>query len=153
MIDPETLPGIDSRHSLRLLKDLYSCNGGTMRNTSKQPKQLKETARKAREIRRLRARSVKWEDIAREVNILKEDGSPDPGLAYLIGFKGYEPKRPEVRARLGLKELCLSCMRAFRNRSGSSRSRSQWRAWWSRLSPDERDRKIRSEYEKESHEN
>lgn len=120
-----------------------------MGNTSKQPKQMKETARKALQIRTLRRKGYKWDDIAREVKILKEDGSPDPGLAYLIGFKGYEPKRPEVRARLGLKELCLACMRAFRKGSDSSRARSQWRLWWSRLSPDERDRKIRSEYEKE----
>lgn len=37
-------------------------------------------------------------------NVLTADGRPDKGMAFLIAMRGYEPARPETRARLGLKK-------------------------------------------------
>ncbi len=119
-----------------------------MSNTAQRPKQTKETARKARELLKLRREGYTWERASRAVGILKEDRSPDPGLAYRIAVEGYEPKGEEIRARLGLKAICLHCMREIRKVSRTVSARSPWREWWNRLKPTERDRWIRKNYEK-----
>lgn len=112
-------------------------------------KQTRETARKARILRELKALGATWEDAAAEVGIIKEDGSPNPGLAHKIA-EGYEPKRPETRERLGLRAICFACMRGIRKASEGARALSPWRSWWKRLSPDDRDKMIREHYEKEN---
>jgi hypothetical protein len=112
--------------------------------------QTKQTARKAESIRRLRAQNVKWEEIARRLKILKTDGSPDPGLAYKIGVEGYEPKGEEIRNRLGLKHICMTCLRAIRKSSAARRGAgSPWLSWWKKLRPADREERIRRQYEKE----
>lgn len=103
----------------------------------------------AKRIRALRAKGIKWEKICLQLGILKDNGEPDTGLAYQIGINQKEPKGEEVRDRLGLRKVCLACMRGFRRVSASARSLSPWRLWWNRLKPAERDSRIKSEYEKE----
>lgn len=114
-------------------------------------KQTAETARKAKKIRKLRETNppVKWEEICRAFGILKENGEPDTGLAHRIAYDEYEPKKQETRDRLGLKKICLSCGRGFRRAVSGMASLSPWRVWWRRLPPQERDRRIREDWEKE----
>jgi hypothetical protein len=118
-----------------------------MSNSSNGSKQTPGTARKARELLKLRRNNITWERAAKEVGIVKDNGDPDPGLAYKIAIEGYEPKGQEVRDRLGLKKICTSCMRGFRSISRQISALSPWRAWWNRLKPGERDRWIRKNYE------
>lgn len=112
-------------------------------------KQTPETARLAKRIRNRRSKGEKWIEIAQAEKILKESGEPDPGLASLIAYKNYEPKGQELRDRLGLRKMCIECMRGFRKIASGARSLSPWRLWWRRLKPAERDRAIREHYEKE----
>lgn len=121
-----------------------------MSNHSGTTKQTKETARLAKRIRDKRDRGVKWDKICLELGILKDTGLPDTGLAYRIAFDDYEPKGPDLRDRLGLRKICLACLRGFRQVSSSVRELSPWRLWWRKLDPSDRDRRIRSEYEKEN---
>lgn len=126
-----------------------------MRNTSNKPKQTKETARRARRIRKLRGgrKPMIWEDVCRDpgVQIFKEDGSPDTGLAYKIGFEDYEPSRRSVRARLGLRDFCNACKRAFRPSSSRGGALPDWLSWWKHLSKEIRDEIIRDQYERKNH--
>jgi hypothetical protein len=112
-------------------------------------KQTSGTARKAKRINRLRAKGKTWESISIEEGIIKENGSPDPGLAYRIAH-GYEPKGRELRSRLGLRDVCMSCLRGFRKKSSEiARALPAWASWWKSLPKDEKDRRIRDQYEKE----
>lgn len=115
-------------------------------------KQTKETARLGKRIRDRRAKGERWEKICLDLRILKEDGSPNHGLASRIAFDNYEPKGQELRDRLGLRKFCLACKRGFRKVSSGVMSLSPWVLWWRRLDPQERDRRIREiweDYEKE----
>src|SRR5690349_14507511 len=114
-----------------------------MSNTSQRPKQTTETARRARALLKLRGKGYTWEKASRAVGILKEDGSPDHGLAYRIANEVYEPKGQDVRDRLGLKKICLSCGRAIRSISKTVSALPPWRYWWNHLKPQERERWIR----------
>lgn len=118
-----------------------------MKNTTQKTKQTTETARRARELIKLQRVGYTWEEASRKVGILKKDGSPDPGLAYRIALEGYEPKGQELRDRLGLKKMCVSCMRAFRKTSKKVSELPPWRYWWNRLKPQERERWIKKNYE------
>lgn len=118
-----------------------------MSNGTRSKKQTRETARIARELRKLYSRGLTWEGAAREAGILKENGEPDPGLAYRIALQGYEPKKISTRERLGLKKICFTCLRGFRKVSRAALS--PWVRWWRGLPKQERDRRIRSQYEKE----
>ena len=120
-----------------------------MTNHSHNTNQTKQTARLAKRIRDRREAEEKWEAIAQTEGVLKEDGSPDPGLAYRIAYNDYEPKGKDVRERLGLKKLCLTCMRGFRKIASGARPLSPWLVWWRRLGKEERDRRIKSQYEQE----
>lgn len=120
-----------------------------MSNHSGPTKQTTETARLGARIRKRRERGEKWEAIARAEGVVKRDGSPNTGLASRIAYDGYEPQGQELRDRLGLRRICLACMRGFRKISSSARSLSPWLLWWRRLEPGERDRRIKSQYERE----
>lgn len=50
-----------------------------------------------------------WPKTSVACDVLTEDGRPDPALAQRIATKGYDPKRPETRQRLGLPEACITC--------------------------------------------
>src|SRR5688500_17577813 len=121
-----------------------------MNNGSQDSKQTKETARKGKKILRLHEQGLTWAEAGKRVGVVKEDGSPTPGHAYKIAVEGNEPASQELRDRLGLKKMCLACMRGFRNVKSRARSLSPWRLWWRRLSPAERDRRIREDYEEEN---
>jgi hypothetical protein len=99
------------------------------------PQQTKQTRQLAARIRRLRGKGKTWETVCRELRIFKRDGSPDTGLAY--------------RERLGLKKICLACMRGIRNiSSGSKGSLPPWLIFWRRLPKGEREEWIREYYKK-----
>jgi hypothetical protein len=57
----------------------------------------------ARKIRNLRAKRhpLKWREICVKFGILKADGAPDSGLAYMIAWKGLQPKKTTL-VRIGL---------------------------------------------------
>lgn len=63
--------------------------------------QSKPVALLARRIRKFRALGGTFLRAAEFLNIIKDDGSPDPGLAKMI-MDGYEPRKESTRARLGL---------------------------------------------------
>ena len=50
-----------------------------------------------------------WRKTAEACDVLTDDGRPDPGLAQRIALHGYDPRRPETRARLGLPPICIAC--------------------------------------------
>lgn len=99
--------------------------------------QSKRVARLAKQIRKRRARGIKWWDVCLDVKpqIVKADGAtPDTGLAYQIAFNDKEPDR-EVQKRLGLPDVCIKCHRVFRKPSvRGKQDRSQARIWWNGLS-------------------
>jgi hypothetical protein len=64
--------------------------------------QSRATAHLAKILRQRHAENQSWETTAQECKVLKADGSPDKGLAFLIAMRGYEPARKETRQRLGL---------------------------------------------------
>ena len=122
-----------------------------MNNHSGPTKQTKETARLGARLRRRRGAGDTWEEAARKERVFKKDNiSPDPGLAYRIACDGYEPKGQELRDRLGLRKICLACMRGFRKISSRAKALSPWRLWWRRLKPGEREKRIKSQYEQEN---
>jgi hypothetical protein len=41
--------------------------------------------------------------------VLTPEGKPSPSVAQRIATKGYNPKRPETRERLGLPPVCFTC--------------------------------------------
>ena len=102
--------------------------------------QSKQTQRLARQIRKVREKKVNgkltfWRVVCLTVKpqILKENGEPDTGLACQIAYNGYEPSR-EIQKRLGLRETCSKCHRAFRKTSArEKRVPSKGRAWWNSL--------------------
>lgn len=51
---------------------------------------------------KMRKKGVSWRKVAVELNILTEEGNPDPGLAKRIIMDGYIPSRNPTRIRLGL---------------------------------------------------
>jgi|SRR5581483_1343331 len=65
--------------------------------------QSSPVARLARQIKKMRQSNppTLYRKICISLNIVKEDGQPDPGLAKLIEG-GYEPRKESTRARLGL---------------------------------------------------
>ncbi len=64
--------------------------------------QTRATAQLARKLRLAHEQTRSWAAAAQALEVLTSDGQPAKGLAYLIAMRGYEPARPETRARLGL---------------------------------------------------
>lgn len=106
---------------------------------SNPPKQTKQTARLGARIRRLRERRrpLTWTAICQRLNILNPSGEAATGIAYKIAYREYEPSHREVRARLGLRDVCMTCLRPYR-RKGPPRVRTEIQDWWLRLSATER---------------
>lgn len=117
-----------------------------MAHTSHTTEQTPQTRRKARRLLELREHGKTWDEASKKVGILKEDGSPDPGLAYKIAMEGYEPVKQETRDRLGLKKICLSCGRAIRHIRKTVSELPPWREWWIHLSREDRERWIEKNY-------
>lgn len=114
----------------------------------KSQEQTKQTQKLANRIRRLHDKKMTYTEISLKLGILTPEGKPNPGLVYKIGFEKYEPAGKEIRARLGLKDICISCLRSFRKpRAAAARSPEPWLSWWRRLSKRERDDRIRNQYE------
>ena len=59
----------------------------------------------------LRQKGKTWDSISLALDILTEDGRPDPGLAKRMIADGYEPKRIKTIKRLGLPIVCPACDR------------------------------------------
>lgn len=121
--------------------------------------QTPETARLARKIRRARERKkMSWKNTCVTLNILKDNGSPDTGLAYKIGYNNFEPSGRPVRHRLGLRDICTKCRRAFRvPKVSAPQVKSAARIWWDSLKASERDKLIEISHKnylkwKQSHE-
>lgn len=115
--------------------------------------QTKQTARLARRIRRLREKKKRrkqtiWRVVCEKLNILTEDGRVDPGLAYKIGYRDYEPSDRALRKRLGLKDICSKCQRTFRAQrpNPAPRAVSPARAWWGKLKREDREKLIELSY-------
>jgi hypothetical protein len=73
--------------------------------------QIRTTAR----LSRILASAVKkssFRQAAIDHNIFTADGRPDPGMVKHL-INGYEPRRPETRARLGLPAVCPQCNRRY----------------------------------------
>jgi hypothetical protein len=54
-------------------------------------------------------KTASWRKVAVACQVLTSDGRPDPSLAQRIATKGYDPRRPETRQRLGLLPVCITC--------------------------------------------
>lgn len=88
-----------------------------------------------------------WKAICVRLKILTEDGRPDPGLAYRIGYTEYEPSDRAVRGRLGLKDICTKCKRTFRApHPVAPRPKSPARSWWGKLKREDREKLIELAY-------
>jgi hypothetical protein len=65
------------------------------------------------QLARILASAVKksnFRKVAIEYQILTADRLPNPGMVKQL-INGYEPRRPETRARLGLPAVCPQCNR------------------------------------------
>lgn len=110
-----------------------------------------------RQIKSLRDKNWKWEDICLHLKILQAevnesypDGLPDTGMAYAIanGVKRrgvlveYEPSKPDVRERLGLPVICKECKRrrvVHSKNSKPAKAKLPWETWWSKLPREKKD--------------
>lgn len=111
--------------------------------------QTKQTQRLAKKIRKLRERKkpFTWHAVCEKLNIRTEDGRHDPGLAYKIAYREYEPSDRAMRTRLGLRDICTKCKRGFRvPHPKEHRALSPSRAWWQKLKGGERERVIELAY-------
>jgi len=115
--------------------------------------QTPQTARLAAKIRRIRERQMGgkqtlWRTVCLTCNILTEKGEPDTGLAYKIAYDEYEPGHA-VRLRLGMSDICTECHRPKRKPSVRAKTKhvQPWQRWWWKLTPMQRDEKIRKEFE------
>jgi hypothetical protein len=89
----------------------------------------------AKKIRKLRVKRhhLKWREICVKLGILKVDGEPDTGLAYLIAYKGLQPRR-ETQVRIGL------CRRKVEYGVRPPRVVAPVDAWWRSLTAEQRAR-------------
>lgn len=98
--------------------------------------QSEATAKLAREIRILRHNGEKWKRVCELLEIRKANGEVDTGLASLIGYSDYEPKSDNVRDRLGLPRVCVTCHRPFEqaqrshHRAGKQHYADDFMEWW-----------------------
>ena len=82
------------------------------------------TCKGIQELRKLKIRSISqlvenlrlkhaelhsWPKASEACGVITADGRPNPGLAYRIAERGYEPGRSETRKRLGLPPVCVQC--------------------------------------------
>lgn len=129
-----------------------------MSNHNGKPPQTKQTAKLAEKIRQARERGDIWTKICIDNNLytpptlLKPNGEPDTGLAYKIAFEGYEPSHRETRDRLGLRDICVKCYRAFRKK-GTPRIVSEARLWWDGLNTKQKSDNIENMYQIEKRNN
>jgi hypothetical protein len=65
--------------------------------------------RLAQDLREKHAKLNSWPKTSVACKVLTSDGRPDPSLAQRIATKGYDPRRPETRQRLGLPPTCITC--------------------------------------------
>jgi hypothetical protein len=70
----------------------------------------------ARILRSSHKNTRSWPRTAADHGVLTPDGDPNPGLAFRIAMKGYEPKSLELRERLGLPAECATCHRRIRSK-------------------------------------
>ena len=61
------------------------------------------------QLRQKHEKIASWRMVAIACKVLTSDGRPDPSLADRIATKGYDPKRPDTRIRLGLPPICIVC--------------------------------------------
>ncbi len=115
--------------------------------------QTPQTARLARKIRRIREKKKRgkltlWRVVCETLNIRKVDGSYDHGMAFKIGYEEYEPSGREVRHRLGLRDICTKCRRAFRTpRVPMARQTlSPARMWFNRLKREDQEKILEFSY-------
>jgi len=114
--------------------------------------QSKQTIRLAVKIRKIHEKKIKGKKtpfrvVCERLNIRKEDGRTDEGLAYKIGYNDYEPSSREVRKRLGLRDVCSKCKRAFRViKPAVVHTPSPALAWWKKLKREEREKVINASY-------
>ena len=84
-------------------------------NTVNRP-QSPETALLGANLRSAYSRLGSWPKVARSFPVLTADGRPDPGLAWRIAVGNYEPKSVAIRRRLGLPDVCSTCLQPIRRR-------------------------------------
>jgi hypothetical protein len=65
-------------------------------------------------LRKTHKQTKSWPQAAKLCNIIKENGKPDEGLAYLIAMKEFEPTRHKTRIRCGFPCSCDECRKARR---------------------------------------
>lgn len=70
----------------------------------------RQLSRLAEKLRYKHSTTGSWPKAARACKVLTPTGKPNPKLAAMIA-NGYNPKRPETRARLGLPAICPTCER------------------------------------------
>jgi hypothetical protein len=82
-------------------------------NTTQELRKVKTRplSRLVQELRENHAQSHSWRKASMVSKVLTVDGRPDPGLAQRIAEQGYDPKRDDTRARLGLPPTCIVCGR------------------------------------------
>ena len=69
----------------------------------------RELVQLAQELREKHVLLNSWPKTSIACKVLTKDSRPDPALAQRIATKGYDPKRPETRQRLGLPPTCIAC--------------------------------------------
>lgn len=119
------------------------------------PSQTTQTARIAKRIREFRERKhqLKWREICEPGRvtpngILKDDGMADTGLALKIAYNNHEPERRDVRARLGLKDICTTCRRPYRQKTVKAVvTPSRARTWFQSLPREKQEEALQFLYE------
>lgn len=79
-----------------------------------------------------------WVAICHRYKIYDPQGNPSTGIARKLAYDDYEPSHREVRQRLGLRDMCLTCGRPYRKKT-TRRPRTEIQSWWARLSAQDRE--------------
>jgi hypothetical protein len=61
------------------------------------------------ELRKSHSNTGSWRITAQLCGVITVAGLPDPGMAFRIAMRGYDPARPETRQRLHLPPICVAC--------------------------------------------
>jgi hypothetical protein len=108
-----------------------------------QSRSIRQLARRIRQKRQKKHPDT-WIAICNDLSILKQDGTPDPALAFMIGMRGFMPKRPATLERLGIP--------ARKPRQSVKDLPPHWMWWRNNLHSDDREKRVLKLYLEENHE-
>lgn len=114
-----------------------------------QKTQTPQTARLAKKIRRKRehgkhGKETLWRVVQEQFGY----GKVSMGELWKIAYEGREPADKRIREALGLRDICLKCLRPFRKANKKlNEPKSKARKWWDGLSKENKNKVLQWMYD------